>query len=367
MTRGQRTYHRFRITLDGRTVSRVSVSKTKLDKEARKLQQRARQRLIGDDEEITVEAWAVDRWLPAKETELGPEGAKTVRNYRSALEKHVIPALGRLKVRDVRAQHRRALQARLARSGLKPSTVNVIDGVLRACLQAAADEELPVVASVLTAVKPVKAAPKKKPKFTAESAKTLLEKTKESPWWPLWVCFACTGVRDAELRALRWDDLDADLLTVQRQLPQQPGDPPKWKDWLKGRKEGRVVPIIPLLTDALRAHKARQNTARLGLGGMWCDYGLVFPDEVGRALGAQRVNYQFVAACKDAGLPVWKGLGVHALRHAANNLLRELAVDTPLRAQILGHTQAVNEEDYTAESLALARQAMAKMAATLSV
>lgn len=368
VVRGTKRYARFRITVAGKTVTRVGISKSRVEKEAAKLRQRARARLIGDDEEITVEAWAIHRWLPAKENELGEAGAKTVRNYRSALEKHVIPAIGDVRVRDVRAQHRRNLQAKMKRAGLKVSTINVIDGVLKACLQAAADEELPVVASVLTAVRPLKATASKAPRFTAENALTLLKATRASLWWPMWVCYACTGCRDSEVRALRWEDLEDDLLTVQRQLPQQPGDPPRWQDWLKGRKTGRQIPVIPLLAQALREHKVRQNEARLKLGaGMWCDHDLIFPDEVGRALGSQRVNYQFEAACKDAGLPTWKGLGVHAMRHAANNLLRELGVDAPLRAQILGHTRAVNESVYTADDLALARQAMAKMAGALAI
>jgi integrase len=99
---------------------------------------------------------------------------------------------------------------------------------------------------------------------------------------------------------------------------------------------------------------------------MWCPYDLIFPDEVGRALPSQRVNRQFEGACRDAGVATWKGLGVHALRHAANNLLRETGVDAPLRAQILGHTVAVNEGIYTAENLALAAEALGKMARVLA-
>lgn len=125
------------------------------------------------------------------------------------------------------------------------------------------------------------------------------------------------------------------------------------------------MPVVPPLAAVLREHKARQNAARLAMGVQWCDHDLIFPDEVGRALGAQRVNYQFTAAVEDAGVAPWKGLGVHALRHAANNLLRELGVDTPLRAQILGHTAAVNESVYTAENLALAVEAMQRMAQAL--
>jgi integrase len=367
ITRGNRKYARFRITIDGKTIERTGASKRALEKEAEKLRQRARQRLITDDEEITLETWALDRWLEAKKLELGEPGAKTIRNYESALRKHIVPILGTVKVRDLRAEHRRRFQRTLLAQKLKPSTINVVDGVLKACLQAAADDELPVVVSAITAVKPVKADPEKKQTLTTDSVAAILKKAEGSFWWALWVCFAYTGARDAEVRALRWVDYDGAKLTIRRQLPQQPGDPPQWQEWTKGRKLERVVPVVAPLAQALREHKARQNAARLGMGGMWCDYDLIFPDEVGRALGAQRVNYQFAAACRDAGIEPWKGLGVHGLRHAANNLLRELGVDAPLRAQILGHTQAVNERIYTAESFNLAADALQKMAGRLAI
>lgn len=367
VTRGGRKYVRFRITIEGRTVERVSVSKARVEKEATKLRQRARQRLIGDDEDITLETWALDRWLEAKKIELGAAGAKTIRNYEVVLNKHVVPALGRLKVRDVRAQHRRAFQRALLAKKLKPSTVNIIDGVLKACLQAAADDELPVVVSAISAVKPVKAAPEAEHSLSLADVQAILS-TARPPWAPMWTLYAYTGARDSEVRALRWQDWDQDagLLRIRRQLPQQPGDPPKWQEWIKGRKVERVVPVVGPLAQALKEHRARQNEARLATLG-WCDYGLVFPDEIGRALPAHRVNRQFEAACTAAKVGTWKGLGVHALRHAANNLLRECGVDAPLRAQILGHTRAVNERTYTAESLTMATQALRKMAETLAV
>jgi integrase len=374
ITRGARTYARFRITIDGRTLERTGPSRRALEREAEALRKRARQRLVSADEEITLATWALDRWLPAKALELGEAGAKTIRNYRSVLERHVVPALGTVKVRDLRAEHRRRLQRALVARGLKASTVNVVDGVLRACLQAAAHDELPVVVSAIAAVKPVKAAPERKRTLSAAEVARILALRERggaalsvaSPWSCLWACFAYTGARDAEVRALRWSDLADGVLTIRRQLPQQPGDPPRWQEWIKGRRIERVVPVVPALAAALREHRARQAAARLGLGGMWCPYDLIFPDEVGRALGAQRVNRQFAGACLDAGVAVWKGLGVHALRHAANNLLRAAGVDAPLRAQILGHSQAVNERTYTAESLALAAEALGRMAETLA-
>lgn len=363
--RGSRTYSRFRITIDGRTVERVGLSRASLEKEAKRLQQRARDRLIGDDENATLAAWA-DRWLEAKRLELGAPGAKTVRNYEVAITRHVVPALGRHKLRDLRAQHRRAFQRALLAKGLKASSVNVVDGILKACLQAAANEDLPVVVSVLTAVRPVRATPEVTPQLTAMNVREILARAEGTFFSALWMVFAFTGARDSEVRALRWEDWDQDagLLRIRRQLPQQPGDPPAWRSYLKGRKAGRVVPVVAPLAQALREHRARQNEARLACLG-WCDYGLVFPDEIGRALGAQRVNRQFSAACTAAGIAVWKGLGVHQLRHAANDILREAGVDTPTRSFVLGHSRAVNEGTYSHENANLSRQAMGQLAKAL--
>jgi len=369
ITRGGRLYTRFRITIDGRTIERTGPSRRALEKDAEALRRRARQRLVGDDEEITLAAWALDRWLPSKALELGPAGVKTIRNYRSILERHVVPALGALKVRDVRAEHRRRLQRVLLGAGLKASTVNLIDGVLRACLQAADDDDVPVVGSAIRAVKPVKEAPVARKTLGVGAVRRILAGTAGTDWGDTWALFAYTGARDAEVRALRWEDWDQDAgtLAIRRQLAQDPGDPPAWRAWIKGRKAERVVPVVPQLAAVLGAKRARQNAARLALGPLWCPYELMVCDEVGRAVRAQRVGRQFVAACVAAGVEPWKGLGVHALRHAASNLLREAGVDAPLRAQILGHTQAVNEGVYTAENLALASAALERMARGLAI
>lgn len=367
ITRRGHVYARFRITIDGTPIERTASSRAALEKVADDLRKRARRGLVTDDEEITLAAWALDRWLAAKRTELGDAGARTIANYASVLNRHVVPALGTVKLRDLRAEHRRRLQRSLVAAGLKASTVNKIDDVLQSILQAAADEDLPVVASAIRAVKPVKARPEKKRTLSGTQVRAIL--AVGDAWRAMWVAYVFTGARDAEVRALRWSDWDqtAGLLTIRRQLPQQPGDPPAWQEWLKGRKIERVVPVVEPLAVVLRAHKARQNAARLALGrDQWCDYDLVFCDEVGRALRATRVGDRFHAACGAAGVAVWKGLGVHALRHAANNVLREAGVDTPLRSQILGHTQAINEGVYTAENLRLAADALGKLARALA-
>jgi integrase len=367
ITRRGRIYARFRITIDGTPHERTGKSRAAIEKAAESLRKRARQRLVSDDEEITLAVWAVDRWLEAKALELGAAGAKTVRNYKSVLERHIVPALGAVKVRDLRADHRRRFQRALVAKGLKTSTVNKIHDVLTFCLQAAADDELPVVVSAISAVKHVKGSPEKKRTLTTDMVRSIIRAADSGEWWALWICFAYTGARDAEVRALKWTDWnqDAGTITIRRQLPQSPGDPPRWQHWLKGRKIERVVPVVPELAEALHAHRARQNAERLRLGRLWSKYDLIFPDEVGRALPAQRVGRAFRSAVEAAEIEPWKGLGVHACRHACNNVLRELGVDAPLRAQILGHTTAVNEGVYTAENLALAAAALGKMARAL--
>lgn len=365
ITRGNRTYVRFRKTIKGHTHELTAVHRASIQKQADDLLKRAREQRVTPDEEITLKAWA-ERWLADKALELGPPGTKTIRNYRSVLDAHVLDALGTVKLRDVRAEHRRRLQRTLQAKGLKASTVNKVDGVLKAILQAAANEELPVVVSALTAVKPVRALPEKKRSLTTDNVRAIV--ATGGDWGAMWTAYAYTGARDAEVRALRWPDWDqaAGLLTIRHQLAQSPGDPPVFLPWLKGRKVERVVPVVPALAAALREHKARQNAARLAIGKhRWCPNDLIFPDEAGRALPHERVLRQFHAACEAAGIAVWKGLGVHALRHTANHLLREAGVDGPLRSQILGHSTKVNEEVYLDEDIALAREALAKMAAAL--
>ncbi|MFI5366128.1 MAG: hypothetical protein ACHQ4J_10935 [Candidatus Binatia bacterium] len=98
-----------------------------------------------------------------------------------------------------------------------------------------------------------------------------------------WLALLCR-LRRGEVLGLRWTDINFEpqMLTVARASERIN----KALEFIepKSRSARRVIPLpVPVLT-ALRAHRARQNEARLQLGADWHDGGLVFPNGLGKPL-----------------------------------------------------------------------------------
>jgi integrase len=135
---------------------------------------------------------------------------------------------------------------------------------------------------------------------------------------------------------LGWDDcgLEAGTLRVHRQPQRLDGENRLVE--LKTEKSRRTLALPAVAVEALRAHRARQNEARLLLGPRWQDSGRVFTTITGGYLSGSSVTHRYQARLNEAGLPQ---RSFHELRHGAASLL--LARGTSMRTVMeqLGHSQ----------------------------
>jgi integrase len=85
----------------------------------------------------------------------------------------------------------------------------------------------------------------------------------------LFVLAISSGMRQGELLALRWDDVDleAGVLRVQRSLSHSKDGPLFTAP--KTSKSPRRIKLTATTTDALKRHRAAQNSHRLKLGTLW--------------------------------------------------------------------------------------------------
>jgi integrase len=138
------------------------------------------------------------------------------------------------------------------------------------------------------------------------------------------------GLRQGEILALHWRDVDLDdaTLTVTGSLSEgKVGEP-------KTRKSRRSLALFPETVEALREHRTRQLEERLLVGSMWVDGGLVFPDEFGGFLGAQRLRDRLDALLRRAGLP---DVRFHDLRHSAATDWLKHDMHPKVASERLGH------------------------------
>jgi len=143
-----------------------------------------------------------------------------------------------------------------------------------------------------------------------------------------------TGLRRGEILALRWQDIDFqnNSLAVRQSLEQtRAGLTFKQPKTLKGR---RVVALPSLAVDALKQHKVRQATTKLGLGAAYQDHDLVCARDDGTPWPPDAFSTAFVGLVRKAAVPTVR---FHDLRHThATQLLRQ-GVHPKIVSERLGH------------------------------
>jgi integrase len=112
---------------------------------------------------------------------------------------------------------------------------------------------------------------------------------------------AMTGLRQGELLALRWRDIDRQAAKIHVRRNYVRGD------WLTPKSgKARAVPMAPSLADALDRHFKQSNYTT--------DDDLVFAHpNTGKVLDHSRLNRRFKAALKQAKV---REVRFHDLRHA---------------------------------------------------
>jgi integrase len=251
----------------------------------------------------------LDKWLPGVK---GTVRQRTWERYEQIVRVHLKPALGRVKLKNLTATHLRALYNEKLNFGLASRTVNYIHTALRKALQDAVADGL-VAKNVAACVKAPRPAKKEITPLSQEQARVFLDTAGKvgNRFEALYVVAVHCGLREGELLGLRWDDvcLDARKLHVRRSLSEtrtgHKFEPPK-------NGKGRAVKLTQTASEALRAHRKRQNEERLAAT-TWEEGNTRFPSTKGTPMNSKNLyNRSFKPLLKRAGLP---DIRFHDLRH----------------------------------------------------
>ena len=286
--------------------------------------------VVFDGDHETLESY-LRRWID--EVLRGTVKQSTLENYTYIVRLHIIPELGRvrlraLKSRDVRRHYREKQDA-----GLSPRTVQIIHTVLRKALQQAVrDDVLPRnLCDAVTAPRPTK---KEMQPLTPEQAKRLLENVRKDRLRALYILAVTAGLREGELLGLRWEDVDLErkLLQVRRQLT-------RTRDGLSftapKRGKARVVRLTDIAIAALKAHREAQNEERARAGSLWEETSLVFTSTIGTPVDVGNLTYRsFRPLLKRTNLP---RIRFHDLRHTCATLLLSKGTHPKIVQERLGH------------------------------
>lgn len=324
-----------------------------------------RQGTFVEPSKLTVGEW-LDTWLVEyKKPELRPT---TYDSYEVMVRVHLKPAIGGLKLKDLRPEHLQHLYNEKAKSGLSATTVRYIHAVIHQALKQAVRNQL-VVRNVAEATTLPRQQKKEIHPLTLEQVKQLFAAVEQDRLFPAIYLELSTGLRRGELLGLRWQDVDlkAGTLTVKQGLVrirnhEAHGDERKTRLIFQEPKTASSRRTIPLPEDALaelRRWKARQNQEKLMLGPAYQDNGLMFCQEDGKPIDPRNFTRHFDVMLKRAGIP---HIRFHDARHTFATILLELGEHPKVVQEILGHSKiAVTLDTYSHVSLDLTRQAAAKL------
>lgn len=249
------------------------------------------------------------------------------RSYETALRLHIIPALGYIRLSELRRADVQRLVEQLNASGLDASTVrNALMPLRLICRRALVRQEIsvnPTSGLELPAVRGRRA-----PEVSRDAVKQMLAVLPERDQ-ALWACAFLAGPRLGELRALRWDDLDLDAgrMRIERSWDRVAGPVSP-----KSHAGIRNVPVARELRRYLIEHRLRSGRSS----------GLVFGRDGVHAFDPGTAHERARRLWTASGL---KSVTFHEARHIAGSLMLDAGIPLTTVSKLLGHGSIVITSD----------------------
>lgn len=292
-------------------------------------------------------------YLENKKNEISPV---CYEKYCHVMDLCIIPALGHMKLKDIRPIHIQrfvnALQERDThldgkKGKLSPATVRRYYTIIQSIMHSAYKLELigvnPADSDRITLPKLEEA---KTEIFTDEELTAMFDALKGEPLqYQVLIHLALnTSCRRGELVGLRWSDINFNtgIVTISRsnyKLTNE--DEIKSKTTKTGKSRSVMIP--PYCLEMLRHYRAIQASERLALGDYWKGDNWVFTQADGKPMYPSTPTQWFDRFLKRHNLPHRK---FHALRHTSATLLLSNGTNIKNVATRLGHAQLKTTNRY---------------------
>lgn len=229
--------------------------------------------------------------------------------------------------------------------GLSPATVQKIHVVLHKALSQAVKWAL-LPRNVTEAVSVPRPDRREIRPLSAAEVRKLLEAARGDHLKALWVLAVHTGMRQGELLALKWTDVDLETgnVSVRRTLTRESGHYKLGEP--KTNRSRRTVKLTGAATEALRDHLIYQMKEMDRLGDLYQDQGLVFTTDSGAPINPSNIRNRNLSRLLGlAGLPK---IRFHDLRHTCATLLLSRNVHPMIVQEMLGHANvAITLDTYS--------------------
>ena len=274
----------------------------------------------------------LEEWLSAT-VEPNCLSVNTADSYRRIVRQHLVPALGKKRLRDLSVLDVDQLLAAKYDAGYSGSTVQRIRMTLIKALRHAERRDL-VARNVAALTDLRRMTPKEGRSLTPEQAAKLLAVAPTDRLGITVELGLYLGLRPGEVLGLQWSDIDfkEGTLCVRRSLKREQnklrfGEP-------KTPGSRRVLAMPDPLETALQRHRDQQNADRERAGEMWFDFDLVVATEVGTPVDPSNARRSLDNLCNKAGIGHWNP---NAMRHSFASLMSLRGAPMEEVADAMGH------------------------------
>lgn len=396
---------------DGKRRSKAVYGRTRreVSNKVRDLTQAAHLGTLVEDQRQTVEQF-LSRWLrDVARVRVRP---RTLATYEAAIERHLIPHIGRVPLAMLSPQHLQAWLRHLETSGVSAQRRRYARVVLRIALNTALRWNL-VARNAATLVDAPRVTTREIRPLDPDESRAFLKALEAHPLEALFTVGLACGLRAGEALGLQWSDCDLEhgTLRIRRALQRFGGDAGSRRTLgaerrrllklvreakaagtaetaaelrcelskvrmrlsevktsihavePKSARSRRTIAMPEAVVKALGRHRVRQLEARLVAGSKWQETGYVFTSSIGTPIDLRNVTRAFKAVLKEAQLPT---IRLHDLRHSCATLLLAQGVSPRVVMETLGHSQvSLTLNTYSHVLPALQQDAASKMDAIL--
>ena len=285
----------------------------------------------------TPQRMTVGQWLDVWQRDyMGSLKPCTVRSYKMAIKNHIKPAIGAIRMDQLRPH---TIQGFVNGLELAPSSARLVYRILHSTLEKAVKLEY-IPRNPADHCELPRQDRKEIHPLNDQQVGTLLGAARGDPLEHLVTVAIFTGMRQSEILGLTWDavDFSTGVINVNKQLTRPEHREEVGLFMTPKNGKSRTIMTAPLVMRAIQAQRGRQAEMQLKAGPLWCNpHGLIFTNAIGEPLSQRTIEHNFKRLISAAGL---EGVRFHDTRHTyAVNAIRA-GDDIKTVQGNLGHSSA---------------------------
>lgn len=294
---------------------------------------------------------------------------RTIVRYNELLQR-INPAVGHIKLSDLRPQHLNAFYEQLSKDGMNKKTGKKLSNktiiehhrLIRTIL-VQAEKEMLVMYNSASKATPPKLERTEANHFEIEDIENILFYSKsESLKWQLALnLLIFTGCRRGEIMGLKWSKVDFknNQIKISTNLLYAK-DRGIYEDTPKTEQSKRTITVPVELMELLKTYKKQYNEHRLALGSKWNSTNFLFTQENGNPMHPDTltdycnefakkynklINKENEGKKESEKLKLLPHINPHAFRHTQASLLFFVGADCTTISKRLGHSKVSTTTD----------------------